>query len=52
MGLGDIKQISAEMLMLICLDLTVGVSLNSHPREILFKCLYIIIKRDKENRQY
>lgn len=50
--LGDIKEISAEMLTLICLHLTVGVSLDSHPRETFFKCLYIIIKKDKENRQY
>lgn len=27
-------------------------SLDSHPKEIFFKCLYIIIKKDKENTQY
>lgn len=50
MGLGDFEYVSAEVLMLIFLDLTVGVSLDFRPREIFFKCLYIIIRKDKENK--
>lgn len=36
--------------MSVFLDLAIGVSLDSHPREIFFKCLYIIIRKDKENK--
>lgn len=50
MGLGDFEQVSAEVLMWVCLDLTGGVSLDSYPKEIFCKCLYIIIKKDKENK--
>lgn len=50
MGLGDFEQVSAEVLTSVYSDLTVGVSLDSHPREIFFKCLYIIVKKDKVNK--
>jgi len=50
MGPGDLEQVSTEVLTSVCVDLTVGVSLDSHPREIFFKSLYIIIKKDKENK--
>lgn len=50
MGLDDFEQVSAEVLMWVCLDLTGGVSLDSYPKEIFCKCLYIIIKKDKENK--
>lgn len=42
--------VTSEVLMLVCLNFTVGVSLDFHPREIFFKCLSIIIKKDKENK--